>query len=179
MDVNLTAQQSSYRITMALFAVYIIALMWILLFKMGVRFSYMGNRELNLIPFREYVLYDGRIDRAGTILNILIFIPLGIYIAILKNNWSIATKIFTCFLFSFAIESLQYLLAIGAFDITDVITNTSGGIIGLVIFYLLRKMLNSNQRAHNLINLIAGAGTLFMIVLLLLLKMNMLPVRYQ
>lgn len=179
MEVNLSTKQSSYRITLALFAVYLIALMWILLFKMGVRFSYMGNRELNLIPFREYVLYDGKIDRAGTILNILIFIPLGIYIVILKTNWSIATKILTCFLLSFAIESLQYLLAIGAFDITDVITNTSGGIIGLAIYYLLQKMLNSNLKAHKLINILAGAGTLFMIVLLLLLKMNMLPVRYQ
>jgi glycopeptide antibiotics resistance protein len=167
------------KITLSLLLVYIIALIWILLFKMGVRFSYMGNRELNLIPFREYVLYDGKIDRAGTILNVLIFIPLGIYIAILKTNWSIATKIFTCFLCSFAIESLQYLLAIGAFDITDVITNTSGGIIGLAIYYMLRKLLNSNHKAHKLINVLAGAGTLFMIVLLLLLKMNMLPVRYQ
>jgi glycopeptide antibiotics resistance protein len=164
---------------MALFAIYIIALMWILLFKMGVRFSYMGNRELNLIPFREYVLYNGKIDRAGTILNILIFIPLGIYLSILKNSWNIATKIFTCFLFSFAIESLQYLLAIGAFDITDVITNTSGGVIGTGIYHMLKKILNNNQKAHSLINMLASAGTICMIILLFMLKMNMLPVRYQ
>jgi glycopeptide antibiotics resistance protein len=179
MEVSLGTRQTSYRITMALFAVYVIALMWILLFKMGVRFSYMGNRVLNLIPFREYVLYDSKIDRAGTILNILIFIPLGIYIAILKTNWNVATKILTCLLFSFAIESLQYILAIGAFDITDVITNTTGGIAGLVIYFLLIKMMNSHQKAHKLINILAVAGTLFMIVLLLMLKMNLLPVRYQ
>lgn len=178
MEANPEIQKTHYKITWILFLLYFIALIWILLFKLGVRFSYMGNRELNLIPFREYVLYDGRIDRPGTILNILIFIPLGIYIAILKSNWHTGKKIFACLLFSLAIESLQYLLAIGAFDITDVITNTTGGIIGIAIYHLLKKILN-NQMAHRLINLLAAAGTIFMIVILFLLKMNMLPLRYQ
>lgn len=167
------------KITLSLLLVYLIALIWILLFKLGVQFSYMGKRELNLIPFREYVLYNGKIDRSETILNILIFIPLGIYVAILKNNWNTIKKFFTCFLVSLAIESLQYMLAIGAFDITDVITNTTGGIIGLAIYYLLKKMMNSNQKAHRFINIIAATGTIIMIVLLFMLKMNMLPVRYQ
>jgi len=70
-------------------------------------------------------------------------------------------------------------LAVGAFDITDIITNTLGGIIGLMIFKAIEKAFNNSVKAQKFINIISAVGTALMVLLLLLLKMNMLPVRYQ
>jgi glycopeptide antibiotics resistance protein len=83
------------------------------------------------------------------------------------------------FLISLIVEGLQFILAVGAFDITDIITNTLGGIIGLMIVEAIAKAFHNNVKAQKFINLIATTGTVLMILFLLLLKMNMLPVRYQ
>jgi len=161
-------------ITKALLVIYLLALCWILLFKLGVRFSYMGERRVNLIPFNDAVILNGE-----TIMNVVIFIPLGIYAGVLFKRWKFGKKIFFFFLTSFLFEALQFIAKIGAFDITDIIANTSGGFIGLMIFQAIVKLFRNTVKAQYFINIIAAAGTLLMIALLLLLKLNMLPVRYQ
>lgn len=59
----------------------------------------------------------------------------------LKSNWSFIKKIIPIFLTSLIVEILQYIFAVGATDITDLIGNTLGGVIGIGIFYLLIKLL--------------------------------------
>ena len=166
-------------ITIILFISYLVALCWILLFKLGVRFSYMGNRKVNLIPFSEPLILNGKIDVGEIILNVVIFVPLGVYTGILFERWIFGRKLFFLFLISLIVEGLQFILAVGAFDITDIITNTLGGIIGLTIFKAIEKAFNNSVKAQKFINIISAVGTALMILLLLLLKMNMLPVRYQ
>ena len=161
------------RLTTVLFIIYLIALYWILLFKLGVQFSYMGERRTNLVPF------SGPILTSENILNIVIFIPLGVYAGSLFEKWLLGKILFFVFLLSLLVEGLQYILRVGAFDITDIVTNTLGGISGLVIFKGLEKAFCNHVKAKRCINMIAAAGTALMILLLVLLKMNMLPVRYQ
>jgi glycopeptide antibiotics resistance protein len=115
----------------------------------------------------------------GTVLNVLIFIPLGLYLGILQHKWSFVAKALTCTIISLAIETFQYILAIGAFDITDVITNLTGGFIGLIIYNILEKIMQHPTKAQRFINLFAAIGTIGMIILLFMLKMDMLPIRYQ
>ena len=105
--------------------------------------------------------------------------PLGVYTGILFERWIFGRKLFFLFLISLIVEGLQFILAVGAFDITDIITNTLGGIIGLTIFKAIEKGFNNSVKAQKFINIISAVGTALMILLLLLLKMNMLPVRYQ
>jgi glycopeptide antibiotics resistance protein len=167
------------RLTTLLLVIYLIALIWILLLKLGVRFSYMESRSVNLIPFREPLILNGKMDVSEIILNVVVFVPLGIYAGILFKRWTFANQLFFFFLISLLFEVLQYILRIGAFDITDIITNTSGGIIGLLILKAIEKVFNNNIKAQKLVNVMATIGTVLMISLLLLLKMNMLPVRYQ
>jgi glycopeptide antibiotics resistance protein len=168
------ANNRSNRLTTLLFIIYLIALYWILLLKLGVRFSYMEERRTNLVPFSEGVILTSE-----NILNLVIFIPLGIYTGILFRKWIFGKKLLFVLLFSLLVEGLQYILRIGAFDITDIITNTLGGITGLIILKGLEKAFNNNFKAQKFINIIALIGTALIIVLLVLLKMNMLPVRYQ
>ena len=161
-------------LTVVLFIIYLIAICWILLFKLGVQFSYMGRRSVNLIPFREPSIVSGE-----NILNIVIFVPLGIYVAMLFKSWTFIKKLLFIFLCSPLIESLQYILRIGAFDVTDIITNTLGGIMGLLMYEVLDKAFTNPANTQKFINLIAAIGTVLMILFLLLLKLNRLPIRYQ
>ena len=134
----------------------------------------MGNRSVNLVPFN-----DGKIDVAEVILNVIIFVPLGIYAGVLFKRWTLGTQLLFFFSISLLFEVLQFILRVGAFDVTDIITNTVGGIIGLMIFKAIEKVFNNNFKVQKFINIIAAIGTVLMISLLALLKMNMLPIRYQ
>ena len=171
---QLKAKNVSNRLTTVLFVIYLIALYWILLLKLGVRFSYMRERRMNIVPFREPVIFTSE-----NILNVAIFVPLGIYVIILFEQWSFSRKLFFVFFLSLLVETLQYILRVGAFDVTDIITNTLGGIIGLIIFKALEKAFSNHVKAQKFVNKIAVTGTILIILLLVLLKMNMLPVRYR
>ncbi len=174
MNGHTQAQYAANRLTTLLFAIYLVALGWILLFKMGVRFSYMKARRVQLIPFNEPSILSGE-----NIMNVVVFIPLGIYAAILFKRWSFGIKVLSFCLLSTLVEVLQYILSIGAFDITDILTNTLGGIIGWMMYKGLVLAFRDSSKAQRFLNMFAAAATIVMILLLVLLKMNMLPVRYQ
>ena len=168
------------KLTLVLFIIYLIALFWILLFKLGVHFSYMGiSRSVNLIPFSEPLILNGKIDFGEMIMNVIIFIPLGIYAGILFKKWIIGKKLFLFFLISLIIEVFQFILAVGVFDITDIINNTLGGIIGLMIYKGIEKIFKNSVKAQKIINIIATIGTIAMILFLFLLKTNRLGIRCQ
>jgi glycopeptide antibiotics resistance protein len=134
----------------------------------------MADRKANLVPFSEPLILTSE-----NILNVVIFVPLGIYTGILFEKSIFVKKLFFFFLLSLLVEGLQYILRLGAFDVTDIITNTLGGVIGLVIFKAIEKAYSDNVKAKKFINIVAAIGTVLMILLLVLLKMNMLPIRYQ
>lgn len=168
------------KLTNVLFVIYLMALIWILLFKLGVHFSYMGNgRSINLIPFNESLVLNGKIDIAEMIMNVVIFVPLGIYAGILFRKWITGRKLFFFFLISLIIEGVQLIFGIGAFDITDIITNTFGGIIGLMIYKGIETAFRNSDQAKKFINILATIGTVLMILFLFLLKTNQLGIRYQ
>jgi glycopeptide antibiotics resistance protein len=169
---------SANKLTIVLFSIYLVALFWILLFKLGVRFSYMEDRKVNLIPF-ETLISNGKIGLGEIIMNVVIFVPLGLYAGVLFKRWNFLKNLFFFFLTSLIVEGLQFILSVGAFDITDTITNTLGGVIGLMIFRAIAKVFKSSGRAQRSINIIAAAGTVLMILFLLLLKTGNLWIRYQ
>jgi glycopeptide antibiotics resistance protein len=174
MNEQLKVSSVPNKITTVLFVIYLIAICWILLFKLGVQFSYMERRSVNLIPFNEPLFLSSE-----NILNAIIFIPLGIYSGILFKRWSVGSQFLFFFLLSLIIEGSQYIFRVGAFDVTDIITNTVGGVVGWIIFNVINKAFSNSLKAQKFINLIAATGTVLMILLLVLLKMNMLPIRYQ
>lgn len=164
---------SSTNLTKALLVIYLVILCWILLLKLGVQFSYMSTRSVNLIPF------SGGIDKVEMILNVLIFIPAGIYAGVIFKTCTRVQWICSFFLLSLVFEAMQFIFRIGSFDATDIITNTLGGVIGIGILSAIEKLFNNSVRAYQFINIIAATGTVLFIALLVLLKLNMLPVLYQ
>lgn len=167
------------KLTLVLFAIYSIALFWILLFKLGVRFSYMENRTINLVPFYALFSTNDKIDFPEIIMNIVIFVPLGVYAGLVFNKWNFGKNVFFFFLTTLMIESIQFIFKLGSFDITDTITNTAGGIIGWMLLKAIEKIFKSSIEAQKMINIIAAIATLLMIVLLVLLKTDNLGIRYQ
>lgn len=165
-------KQYSKKVTVVLTVIYLLLLVWILIFKLGVNFSYMEERRVNLNPFNE--LLSDRMDTLGNILNILILVPLGFYVGLLFEKYSLAKKLLIVFLFTLTIECAQYIFKIGAFDAADLLTNTLGGLIGIVLFALIIKILTRNT-----INIVAALGTILIVTLLVLLKMDQLPIMYK
>lgn len=168
------AENNVDKLTKTLLVVYLIVMSWIILLKFGVKFSYMDERNINLIPFA-----NGYYDKMETFLNVVIFIPLGIYVGMLFRNKAFVYNLLFFFLISLMLEGLQYAFKLGTFDITDLLTNTSGGIIGYLLYLAFKKLFKSPRKAQKFLNIIAALGTILIVSLLVLLKLNMLPIRYQ
>ena len=132
----------------------------------------MNDRSINLIPFAESVTIDGKTDISEILLNVIVFIPFGIYISMLHKPWNFIQKIIPIFCVSLLYEVLQYAFAIGGSDITDLIGNTLGGIIGMILFFILIRMFGKDIIWT--INLVASIGTTVVILFLgLLVYVNM------
>jgi glycopeptide antibiotics resistance protein len=63
--------------------------------------------------------------------NVVVFIPLGLLLGLNLKRLDFWRKLIIVLALSVSVEVLQYIFAIGATDITDVITNTLGGLVGL------------------------------------------------
>ena len=75
--------------------------------------------------------------------------------------WQRLAIIFT---FSLAVEVIQYVFAIGVTDITDVITNTSGGLLGLMLYAVSNRYVD----AEKLDRFIVVAGTILLTLFIVL-----------
>lgn len=162
-------------ITILLLIAYLFGLIWILLFKLNVHFTYMKHwSHFNLIPYHDPMRIHGKTAISELILNVIIFIPFGIYLEVLCHEWKFWRKILSYFLVSLLIETLQNLLQIGAFDITDIINNTLGGILGTLGCIAFVKLLKNRMLVHKIINSIAAIGTVLIFSTILFLKVNKL-----
>ena len=134
----------SKQFTSGLFAIYLLYLIWVLVFKMDVtgtllQSSHLAFRSLNLTLFAGTAIVDGHLDYLEIGWNVLAFLPLGIYLKVL---WSKSSEWFyICAVFSatLLIESIQYIFGFGVADITDLAANSLGGFIGLITYSLLEK----------------------------------------
>lgn len=149
-----------------IFALYLIMLLWLVLFKLRVNISSVFNyphRSLNLIPFAAPAKVNGEISFGEIIYNFLFFIPFGLLLSVNFKKPRFLTKLVFIMVFSVSVELVQYIFAIGATDITDVITNTLGGLIGLALYALCSKYIN-NEKLDRVINVIGAVlFVLFMV----------------
>lgn len=142
-----------------LFAVYLVFLLWVVLFKLsydpfGVIRDFQ-TRSLNLIPFVHSL-------RGEMISNILAFIPFGVMLGVTFKELTFKHKIASIFAFSLVVEIIQYVLAIGVTDITDLIMNTLGGLVGISLYDLVTK--HTNYKYWD--QFILVSGTLILLTIL-------------
>lgn len=147
-----------------LFAIYMVLLVWIILFKLQLSiFELEKIRGINLIPFYYENEVRMNFHLKEVIQNALIFIPLGIYLCMLKHSLSFKTKLFIILLTGSLLEIFQYILAVGRTDITDVITNTCGGIIGIGLYGLAVKIFHGKKEADKIITIFAVIVTVVVV----------------
>ena len=156
-----------------LLALYLLTLLWLTLFKLSYDIpSILANfqtRSLNLIPFVTY----GQTGISETVSNIVTFIPFGLLLSLNFKKAALRRLLIVVFGFSAAVEALQFILAIGTTDVTDVVTNTFGGLVGIVLYRLANKIV----KAEILDRIIIAVGlTLF--VAFILLRLLVFRVRY-
>lgn len=96
---------------------------------------------MNLVPFIDVL--EGRGDFARQVgLNVIMTIPFGFLFPLTKRGKGKFTKaLLYTFLLSLSIELLQPLInGVRSSDITDLITNLIGGIIGYGIYLLFKPL---------------------------------------
>ena len=126
------------RMSYIVFVVYLILLAWLILFKFATNFSEIPSmRSINLIPF--HYMQETSMHLKEVLYNIIVFVPLGVYVQIFKEDWKIAAKCLAVFGISFLFEVVQFIFSIGASDVTDLIGNTFGGIGGILFCSIMRK----------------------------------------
>ena len=163
----------SKKITVGLLIFYLAALSWIIIFKMA--FSAMELPHIisiNLIPFGESVIINGKMDFGEIIQNLLAFIPFGILICVLWEKKSLLKQFFPIICTSILFEVIQYVFAVGASDITDVLMNSAGGLLGIGTAVLVEKL--SEKHWVRIINILSLTGAVLLgalIVMLILANM--------
>ena len=102
---------------------------------------------MNLVPFIDVLNSRGDFVRQVG-LNIIMTIPFGFLLPLIKKeNTKLLKVAFYTFLLSLSIEILQPLInGLRSSDITDLITNVLGGIIGYIMYLIFKpfatKILN-------------------------------------
>lgn len=150
-----------------LFLIYLALMVWIILFKLQFSISDLDKvRSINLIPFH----YDKEVGAAFHLTevfeNFLIFVPMGIYLQMLLPRTKLYVKFMLIAGTSFLLETMQYILAVGRSDITDVLTNTAGGLLGLAVYSMAARLIGNRIKANRLFSILAGIVSVVVIGLL-------------
>lgn len=161
------------KLSIFVFAIYMLLLIWLILFKFALSIEEIPHmRNINLIPFSQSVLVNGQLELSEIIYNILVFVPFGVYIGIFLPTQSLVKKVLCCFGLSLFFEVIQYVFAIGASDITDVIGNSFGGVIGILFFTIFSRVLKDKAvKTINVIGLIIEILAFGLLSILLIANM--------
>ena len=163
-------RRNSCMFMLVLFLIYLILLVWIILFKLQLSIHDLDMvRSVNFIPF----YYDKEIGTEFHLKevfeNLLIFVPMGIYLQMLLPKGRFHGKLAVIAGTSLLLETAQYVLAIGRSDITDLLTNTTGGLLGLALYCIIARLLRNRERADKLFLVLAVIASVIVIGLLALL----------
>lgn len=156
-----------------LLSFYLAVLLWLVLFKFSFDIvtviEHHQTRTVNLIPFAGISHSTVR----EMIENVIVFIPLGLLFGINGVSMSFWRKLSIVSAISLGVEIIQFILGIGITDITDLITNTLGGFIGLGLYTLGTKYINSE-----VLNRCIASILLVIVAAILFLRIFVLKVRY-
>lgn len=129
------------RTLILLFTVYLALLVWIVVFKLHV--PYLGEaamRDIKLVPFVRTATHGASAPRE-VFANLALFVPFGLYLGLVARSWPWWRAAGAIAGTSLLLEVAQYVLAVGKSDLTDVLVNTAGGMLGIGLLALARRSL--------------------------------------
>ena len=121
------------RIIRIIFVLNAAFLIWAILWKCSVPFIGDGTqRAINLVPFHGNTGWEMQF-------NVLLFVPFGFLLSAVMTK-KIPLQFVAVISISVLLEVVQYILAVGRSDVTDILLNTLGGVIGTGAYYLLVRL---------------------------------------
>lgn len=163
---------------------YVMAVFYVLLMlELFFRFELIGSRDgqmggsYNLLPFHSisgYLFNSADVSRTVVIDNLLgnivIFIPYGIYLQVLKKDKRFRISLLFVICTSVLIECIQFAFRLGMADIDDVILNSVGGIVGILAYKGLMKAVDDEEKGKTIVtvlSLLVGIPVLFLVIAVL------------
>lgn len=112
-------------------------------------------RSRNVIPFHEIKRDLHNLTLSDPFLNInltgnvIAFMPLGFMLPLVFPHWrwSMFKVLVLSFMLSCAFECTQLVLAMGIFDVDDMILNTTGGVIGYILYRIGSRLTGSKPQS--------------------------------
>lgn len=139
-DINLTI--GSQLLTIILLSYFMLVLFVTLILRSKTNSQ---NGSVILDPFYSYrsAWFNNSISEwRNIILNIAMFIPFGIFVPIVFNRFRGITKVLKLMVvMSILIEVVQLILHRGIFEVSDILHNTVGGLIGFGLFCFVYRLL--------------------------------------
>lgn len=158
-------------LTHILFILYCLFIVWSVLFKMSFSFSEIPEmtrpRSINFIPFYYECDISIRFHIQEVLMNAVLFFPFGVYLKML--NIATGKSILYGFCLSLALELGQLAFALGACDITDLITNTSGTAAGVCLYLLILRLFKNQTKINKVFCILALTATILLGLLILML----------
>lgn len=152
-NMNIKSEKLLNILSKIIFIIYLGLIIWVIMFKCNLHVSlydayyYLKQFTLKerflvfITPFKNY--FTGGLEVPKYIfdmddfLNVILFIPLGLYLSyFIKNHKFIKVLIITICTSAF-FEFFQLFSLIGSFTTQDFITNICGGILGYLMFRLM------------------------------------------
>lgn len=72
--------------------------------------------------------------------NVIMFVVFGLLYCYFQKKTRLFRAFISCLLTSLCIETMQFLLKTGTVDIDDVLMNCLGGLVGILVYVVLRKV---------------------------------------
>ncbi len=160
-------------LTHVLFFLYCLFIVWAVLFKTSFSLSefrdmlFSRSRTFNLIPFYYDCDVSIRFHISEVLMNAVLFFPFGVYLKML--DLPARRAILSGFLLSLTLELCQFAFALGAADITDLITNTLGTASGVCLYLLALNLFRNKTKINKILSVLALTATVLLGLLLLLL----------
>lgn len=110
---------------------------------------------LNLDAELIRLIHGTKDNRMSMVFNVIAFVPFGLFLSLFLieiNRVSFKRCLFfvasITFGLSLCIETLQVVFRIGFFELTDLILNTSGSVIGALLTLIVGNMMRAFQNAN-------------------------------
>lgn len=159
--VKLEHPKTLHRLSVVLFGLYAWLLVWVIALKCNLiapvtdnyykfgdwtwqqKWQFVGESFKALFVENEWG--NMFLDRRQDILNVVVYIPFGLYVAYFAKKAKLLWVAVLSFATSTCFEMFQLISLIGCFGAIDLVTNTLGGLIGWVVYKLIYK----NTPTHN------------------------------
>lgn len=148
-------EKTARYISSIFFIIYLLLLSYLLFFSPEYGRTDVVN-QYNLEPFKtikNYIIYREYVTEeiflANIFGNIVAFMPMGFFIPVLfRKNRAWTNVLFMSTFISLTVEIIQYRFSVGSFDIDDIILNTSGGILGYILFKVIYVIYNKLKKVR-------------------------------